>query len=116
MKYNAEILRAFSVICVKENNGYFIPGGQSYRAVYPVLPEADFSQAAFWLCANDMGSQIDMQLPERSTQGDAVIRDIIREQRHDIDISGLPLTFAPGACRMAERRRRSSARMQKAYV
>ena len=35
-----EILRAFSVICVKESNGYFIPGGQSYRAVYPVLPEA----------------------------------------------------------------------------
>jgi len=85
-----EILRAFSVICVKENNGYFIPGGQSYSAAYPVLPEADFSQAAFWLCANDMGSQIDMQLPERSTQGDAVIRDIIREQRHDIDISDCP--------------------------
>ena len=78
---------------------YTIRGGQSYRAV-PYRVEADYSQAAFWLVANHLGSRIELHgLPEQTTQGDSAIRPLLaqmdgRKQKADsvleIDASQIP--------------------------
>ena len=83
------IQSAFGVQCTPVPDGYYIKGGQQYRPA-PVLPEPDFSQAAFWMTANALGCDISMELPEKSVQGDSVIRSILRSGSRDIDISDCP--------------------------
>lgn len=57
---------------------YVIPGNQKYRNGNYVT-EGDYSQAAFWLVAGALGSEIDCQgLKEGSRQGDKVILSIIQ--------------------------------------
>ncbi|MFQ7281589.1 MAG: 3-phosphoshikimate 1-carboxyvinyltransferase, partial [Christensenellales bacterium] len=63
-----------------ENEAYrrfIIPGGQKYRATrYRV--EGDFSQAAFFLCADAMGSAVQVEdLKRDSLQGDSAVLDIL---------------------------------------
>ena len=57
--------------------GYSIPGGQRYRpSAYHV--ETDFSQAAFWLAANHLGSTVELcGLPVRSSQGDQAVVSLL---------------------------------------
>ena len=65
-----------------ENCGYRtfkISGGQKYRATEYTLP-GDFSQAAFWLTAGTLGSDVECSgLDMNSIQGDKSIIDIIGE-------------------------------------
>lgn len=59
--------------------GYEIAGDQTYRpALYEV--EADYSQAAFWLAANRLGSRVEVRgLPVDSHQGDRAIVTWLRQ-------------------------------------
>lgn len=73
-------LKAFSVYI--ENNEYrnfIIKGKQKYRATdYTV--EGDFSQAAFWLAAGALGSEVTCKgLDMESAQGDKSVIDVIGE-------------------------------------
>lgn len=67
-------------ICV-ENRDYrefLIRGAQSYRPCNCRV-EGDYSQAAFYLVANALGSNVALQdLPKESRQGDKAILDIIQ--------------------------------------
>ena len=74
------VLSAFGIVV--ENHGYqrfVIPGGQSYQATsYRV--EGDFSQAAFFLCADAMGSSVTVQdLKPDSLQGDSAVLTILQK-------------------------------------
>lgn len=67
-----------------ENNEYktfCIKGNQKYRArEYKV--EGDFSQGAFFLCANAIGNDINvLGLRDDSVQGDKVVVDILRRMK-----------------------------------
>lgn len=84
-----EVQRQFGVLCQKCEYGYFIKGGQKYTQS-GLLPEADLSQAAFWLVANKLGADINAELPENTLQGDGVIVKLLENDITDIDITDCP--------------------------
>lgn len=75
-----DVLTEFNIQIDKAPFEYRIPGRQSYVAPGKVLtPEADWSQGAFWLTANALGSEINLPgLNPQSIQGDKAIEDVIR--------------------------------------
>ncbi len=85
-----DILSAFGIKITHENyQKYYIPGNQSYVAK-DITVEGDYSQAAFYLCANAMGSQVDVQgLNPTSSQGDREIVSII--SRFGVPLSGITI-------------------------
>ncbi len=74
---------------------YTISGNQRYQS-QNITVEGDFSQAAFYLVANEIGSNIFVDgLDLSSVQGDKAILSIIRNMReerecHTIDVSQVP--------------------------
>lgn len=91
-----DILRRFGITIRRPDSRRFeIPGGQTYRPCSMTV-EGDYSQAAFYLCANAMGSCVDVQgLSADSCQGDREIVSIIRQfgvplRGITIDVSQIP--------------------------
>jgi 3-phosphoshikimate 1-carboxyvinyltransferase len=71
--------KEFCVEIQEIENGYFIKGNQSYRPAKTTI-QPDFSQAAFFLVANAIGSNVTLKnLPETTLQGDGIIVDIVKE-------------------------------------
>jgi 3-phosphoshikimate 1-carboxyvinyltransferase len=70
-------LGEFGVIIEKTQTGYAVQGGQKFLPVdYTV--EKDYSQAAFWLVANYLGSTVKLiGLPDHTAQGDRAILPIL---------------------------------------
>ena len=68
-------------ISLKENAGtcFTVPGGQQYSVpAVPLHPEGDWSNSAFFLAANALGSHVTVEgLDDNSPQGDKIITDII---------------------------------------
>lgn len=83
------VQKYFGVICQRTGYGFFIKGGQKYTDA-EVVPETDFSQAAFWLVANKLGASIKMDIPKNSVQGDSVIVKLLEQNITDIDITDCP--------------------------
>ncbi len=89
-------LSAFGV-CVENKNyqEFVIRGGQSYKPCQMAV-EGDYSQAAFYLVANALGSDVRLLgLDENSLQGDKAITEIIKSMgkplsARTIDVSGIP--------------------------
>lgn len=97
------VMKAFGVEIEKKENGYFIPGGQVYKAgEYRV--EADLSNAAFLEAFSYLGGEVLVEgLPESSLQGDGVYREhfkALSEGFATIDLENCPdlgpvlMTFA----------------------
>ncbi len=88
-----DMLKKFGVEIDETQKGYFIKGGQTYKPSNTEI-EADMSQAAFFVVANALGSNIDIgELNYRSLQGDRVIMDIVRESKgnaFNADASQIP--------------------------
>lgn len=75
----AELLRQAGIHTAKTPSGYSIPGGGSYQPLSLAI-EGDYSQAAFFLTANALGSHVRVEgLSENSCQGDRKIVEILRE-------------------------------------
>ncbi len=73
------VMQHFGVRVERQVNGYFVHAKQKYLQT-PYTAEGDYSQAAFWLTANYLGSEIDVAgLDPSSVQGDKKIREILRE-------------------------------------
>ncbi len=73
-------LKIFGIEIINENyERFIIKGNQEYKAKdYEV--EGDYSQGAFFYCANFLGNDIDIKgLDENSLQGDKQCVDIIKE-------------------------------------
>ena len=69
----------FTALKEKTGTCFTVPGGQQYLApVIPLRPEGDWSNSAFFLVANALGSQVEVTgLNAQSPQGDKIITDII---------------------------------------
>ena len=68
-----EVLEQFGIRVTRQENGFFVPGGQSYQS-RDVRVESDWSQAAFWYAARALGSDVTIGgLNKNSAQGDRVI-------------------------------------------
>ena len=82
-------LKGFSIYIENHNyKTFIIKGKQKYRATdYSV--EGDFSQAAFWLAAGTLGSELVCKgLDMESLQGDKSVLDIIGEMGGGIVVDG----------------------------
>ena len=74
-----QVMRHFGILVDRTAGGYHVKGKQRYAAV-PFQVEGDFSQAAFWMVANFLGSDIRIQgLDPSSLQGDRQILRILEE-------------------------------------
>ncbi len=74
-------LAEFGVFVLPTSEGFQVQGQQTFvPTAYTV--EKDYSQAAFWLVANYLGSEIHLtDLPEHSAQGDRAIISILAEMK-----------------------------------
>jgi 3-phosphoshikimate 1-carboxyvinyltransferase len=86
-------LRLFQIQIEETEHGFHIPGNQKYRSPLHCQVDADWSNAAFWLVAKKLGSQIALRgLNPDSLQGDRVIRDLISDWDNVavIDLKNIP--------------------------
>ena len=85
-------LGKFGVVIHESARGFQVPGGQAYQPpAGPLIPDADWSSAAFWLAANALGSGVRVTgLDEASTQPDRVIAGLLKDLPEEIDVSQCP--------------------------
>ena len=83
-----DVLRDFGIKVVPTPGGYHVPGGQHYCAgSYAV--EGDYSQAAFFLVAGALGSDVAVQgLRADSHQGDRLVMDILQRMGAQFNWTG----------------------------
>ncbi len=73
------VLEHFAIRVHQTPRGYFVPGRQIYQP-RAITIEKDYSQAAFWLVAAYGGCPLEVcQLPDKTSQGDRAIKDILKE-------------------------------------
>ncbi|MDR2753610.1 MAG: 3-phosphoshikimate 1-carboxyvinyltransferase [Oscillospiraceae bacterium] len=75
-------LACFSIVIEKTPQGFFVPGGQCYLPPASALlaPEGDWSNAAFWLAANALGSDVTVaNLDRESAQPDRVVERLFAQ-------------------------------------
>ena len=73
-----EVMREFGVEVREEADGYSLKGEKKPSRTGAFTVEADYSQAAFWLVANYLGSEVELKnLPEKTAQGDRAIVDLL---------------------------------------
>lgn len=83
-----QVMRHFGVRVECLADGYAVDGNQTYQRI-PYKVEGDYSQAAFWMVANYLGSRIALTgLNESSVQGDKKIISILNDYRKIESISG----------------------------
>ena len=104
-----DMLRRFDIKVEEQEDGFLVPGNQTYQARDLTL-EADWSGAAFWYAANFLGAQVDIQgLNPDSVQGDRQIGTLYwklaRPGIVDIDLSQCPDLAPPLAVMAAVRKR-----------
>ena len=104
-----DMLRRFDLKVEEQEDGFLVPGNQTYQARDLTL-EADWSGAAFWYAANFLGAQVDIQgLNPDSVQGDRQIGTLYwklaRPGNVDIDLSQCPDLAPPLAVMAAVRKR-----------
>jgi len=85
-------LRRFGVAITEKENGFYVPGGQRYKAPEEELrPEGDWSGAAFWYGANYLGCNVNIAgLDADSTQGDKEIARLVQRLPDVIDVADIP--------------------------
>ena len=73
-----EVMRTFGVEVKEENDGYSLKGENKPNRKEDFEVEADYSQAAFWLVAEYLGSDVKLiNLPKKTAQGDRAIVDLL---------------------------------------
>ena len=73
-----EVMRAFGVEVEEENDSYSLKGENKPNRKEDFEVEADYSQAAFWLVAEYLGSDVKLtNLPKKTAQGDRAIVDLL---------------------------------------
>ena len=82
-----EVLKAFNIKIEKTDNGYFIKGGQKFSG--DILPEGDWSNAAFFLVAGAIGKEVEVYgLNPDSVQGDKAILNVLDNAGAKVEIDG----------------------------
>ncbi|HZJ77527.1 MAG TPA: 3-phosphoshikimate 1-carboxyvinyltransferase [Clostridia bacterium] len=71
-----DTLKQFNIDIKRTNDGFYIKGGQKYRADKEIEVQGDWSNSAFWLTVGAISGRITVNsLPKVSSQGD---REIVR--------------------------------------
>ena len=85
-------LSKFGIVIHETEQGFAVPGGQAYQPPEgPLVPDADWSSAAFWLAAGALGSEVRVTgLLDGSAQPDRVIAGLLRDLPAEIDVSQCP--------------------------
>ena len=84
-----DMLARFGIVVEATGTGWHIPGAQAYRTPGRFYIEGDWSAAAFWLAANAMGSDIEVDgLSDDTAQGDRAMPALLAQTR--IDASNVP--------------------------
>ena len=101
IRMTLDVLESFKVKVIPVPGGYAIPGGQSYAAPEMLLPEGDWSNASFWLCAAAAGAgEITVTgLDTRTNQGDSRICDVLARFGAGVEVSNGAVTVRPGELR-----------------
>lgn len=90
------VLAASGIVVRETPSGFLVPAPQTYRLPPSLLPERDWSGAAFWLAMNAIGSRIDVQgLSPDSAQPDRRIVPLLAQTGGDKDMSQCPDIFPP---------------------
>ena len=77
-----DALRQFGIVIRPVEGGYDIPGGQVFRSPGKAATEGDWSNAAFWMCARALGSDIEVtNINMDSTQGDRAVMKVLENMR-----------------------------------
>lgn len=94
-----DALKAFGIRIHAVSGGYDIPGNQVFRSPGKISAEGDWSNAAFWLAAKALGSEIETTgLNMNSAQGDRAVVKVLDSMRAEdgrlvgakIDASDIP--------------------------
>lgn len=88
-----DVLKDFGIVINYDEKQrlFTIKGNQTYKAVDNYFVEGDYSQAAFFLVANKLGSNIKIEgLNENSIQGDRHIIRFLESNGNDIDVTDTP--------------------------
>ena len=87
-------LRAFGISLEECETGYRLPGKQRFRSPGELTVEGDWSNGAFWLTAQALGSKLTVTgLDPNSPQGDRAAEPLlpqILDRGGDIDVSQIP--------------------------
>jgi len=81
-----DVLADFGIVTEETDYGYFVRGGQKYRAKDGLSVEGDWSNAAFWLAAGALGNQeiTCCALNHSSVQGDKEVIEILERFGADV--------------------------------
>ena len=80
-----DVLKDFGVNVIKTEKGYTIPKAD-FISPSKVSVEGDWSNAAFWIVANELGSKLEItNLNPLSVQGDRKILDVLSSDSVDVD-------------------------------
>lgn len=94
-------LRSSGIRLDRRENGFFVPGGQTYALPDGCAAEGDFSNAAFFLCIgalSDRGVTVN-GLPCGTLQGDSAVIDILRRFGAEIICEEQGITVRKGRLR-----------------
>ncbi len=92
-----DALKTFGVSVTREGNVWHIPSA-AYKSPGLVEVEGDWSNGAFWLCADALGSAVTMTgLDETSLQGDRKVLEILRAMGAEVKKEEHEITVLPGA-------------------
>ncbi len=99
-----EALRTFGIRTEERDGAFLIPGGQTFRSPGNVRTEADWSGAAFWLCAGALSGEgvICEGMNRDSAQGDREITGLLRRFGADVSWAGDAVTVRKGKLRGIE--------------
>lgn len=92
------ILKLFGISVETTDQGYYIPGNQTFTTPAELFAEGDWSSAAFWIVAGCIGEApikcngIDYT---HSVQGDKMVIDVLRSMGARIDIGNNYVTAHP---------------------
>ncbi len=81
-----DMLAYFGIQIEHRGSSFVVPGNQSYKARdYAV--EGDYSQSIFFLLAGLLGGELTIAgLAQKSSQGDAVVMDLMRQMQADVTV------------------------------
>ena len=87
-----DVLRRFGVRSMRTEDGFSVPGGQTYRLpAHELAPEGDWSGAAVWLAVNALGGRIALRgLKDDSLQSDRRMAQLARALPDTVDIADIP--------------------------
>lgn len=90
-------LQRFGIVIEETENGFHVPGKQTYHSPKEVSAEGDWSNAAFWLAAGAMKGSITCKgLQMHSAQGDKQILQLLQQFGATIEVEEDRVTVSHG--------------------